>query len=341
MLIVAIASLATSVDAQPNDNRGEVRLNQPVYKSNHNSFSRGVPLNIMVDDYNVWSIELDLYWSGANVRINHDCISDNDRTLASWLSELGMATTAGSRINMIYLQMKCRSDWPERDSYLALLEVAVAQSLGTAACYPVSEFIDLDDSSWPSFQELNRRGYRYVVFLDETDVRRAGDSLAHDFFFGVVQPENPPPAIVPSMALMEVRGGHDGSNDYPWPTPLDSRWMHRFYPTENCARSDGPYWETGVSRGFNLVATDCIDSEHTFDARTQSPSPVFVDNRAIAVHQWGTHAFPFTSVAAGVQRASPMVEVRIHSGTYLLSGVATFSNPCRLTAEGGPVTIGH
>lgn len=332
-------ALATACQAQQQLRQGELRLNQVAYKSNHNSFSRGFPLHEMVDDYNIWSTELDLYWSGANIRINHDCVPDNDRTLASWLLELAAATTAPDRVQMIYLQMKCRDDWPTRPLYLSLLQTAVAQSLGTSVCYPAAEFVELDESRWPSFQELNRRGYRYVIFLDETSVRREGDALAHDFFFGVVQPEDPPPEVVPSMALMEVKGGRDSASSFPIATPVDDRWMHRFYPTEGCSNSDGPYWEAGLTRGFNLVATDCVDLDHTFDSRTQSPSPVFVNNSLSPLHEWGTRAFPFTSVVAGVQRASPAVEVRIRSGTYMLSGPATLSRPCTLTAESGPVTI--
>ena len=340
--VLVACSIAHNVLGQGNVGPSERRLNQAVYKANHNSYSRGLPLNVMVDDYNVWSIELDLYWDSGSqvVKVNHDCEPDNDRTLGSWLSELASAATAPNRVNCIYLEMKdCNWGQLARAAYLAAIEQQVDQGVGQQRCYPAREFVLIDQSAWPSFQELNRRGYRYVVFLDETAVRRIGDTLDHDLFFGVVQPHNPPPAIVPTMALMEVRGGSDYSGTYPFPTPVDDRWMHRFYPTGFCWDTDGPYWEAGVSRGFNLVATDCIEEGHTFDPRTHSPSPVFVNSGAANTPQWGTRAFPFSSVVAGVSRASAMVEVRVHAGTYQVPNGWTINNPCVVSAEAGNVTI--
>lgn len=333
--IISLILAAASAHAQNNVAPGEQRLNAGVHKASHNSYERDETYASQIDDWNCWCLELDLVWHTDNqIRVQHSCGSQNTGSLLSTqLSLIARSVDAADRVTVLYLEMKGACDrWPSRQTY----RDAIRRDLNAFfpnAIYPASEFKTLDQSTWPSYQELLRRGYHWLVILDEEETGFADD----DFFFGMAR-GNPPTAFEPNSVLV------NSSNDdlVPDRGAEPDRWMFRAYPTPFCGFGDDEdYFTDAVRNGYTFVATNCIDHGYTMIAPTHSSSPVHVVP-TVSGSQFGTLSYPFhfgIGLIQAVLRASPLVPIKLQAGTYEVPAGTRFSRPVVLRSEGGVAQI--
>jgi hypothetical protein len=323
--------------AEPqNVDRGEQRFNAAFYKASHNSYDRDESLASQIDDYNVWQLELDIYDYEGDLKVNHNCDAgslDAASSLSFLLNKMvAESATYYRRFTVIYLDMKgngldgCLVNWGENIN--ERLKSIFIESLGGDHIYPSTEFINIDKSFWPSWQNLVRRGYYWCIVVDWHGERP--DNAINDPLFFEATSSNPPDADndPENMLLICVDGGCDSYPTSDDPKLKNDRLLYRIYPGAGCAldcqQQNGNYWQNGVNRQYNLVASNCVNWDHTFQPPMHSPAPLFV-NAAAAVNcpmdynscEWGTRGFPFHNLAAAIYRASPMVTVFIEAGDYV------------------------
>lgn len=342
---LVLAGLTSCAIAQPADNvrPGEQRLNAFAFKTTHNSYERNESMASQIIDYSTYFLELDMFWDNDinGVMIEHFCSSaHNARSLQEELAEIASATLgADERIVIVYLEKKdpgapCYNDWPDRESYRTHITNALSVTLGLENIYPSSEFIGLDQSTWPSMQELNRRGYRYVVILDE--MPRVMDNL----MFGVAAIANPGSPLS-NVVLINQENGNDGGGRDAFVSTTGPRWLNRCYSDRDlCSLNNDAYWNESLARGFNYVATNCVDDPATIiDPRLHSPSPLYLDPFAIITQGWGTSGQPINNFTVAVFRASAGVTISARGAVYDLPNGTSISKPVTIKARGGPVTL--
>jgi hypothetical protein len=341
---------------------GEQRFNRFIYKASHNSYERDEPLYDQIDVFNVWQLELDLQYDNGQlpgsciISVEHYCASlHGSRSLTAELNEIAASLTAGQRFTVIYLEMKspltgadpCYQDWPDRSSYRQCIRDAFAGTIGVDRIYRADDFKSIDHSRWPSRPELQRRGKNFMVVLDEHEVGGLADD---DFFFGATE-ENPPGTGLPAnTVLVNINGGCDIDSVDSGPADVNDRWLYRAYPDttrcDYCIGHDGGYWTNAIKFGFNFIATNCVSEGFTVQSPTHSPQPLFVrEYFQTSEPQYGTLGYPYIGVdgaLAGVNRASPMVDVVFSGGTYEVTkasgGVYVIDKPVVLKARTSAVS---
>ena len=356
LIFVSVAGLLF-VLLTGNASAGEACFNEYTYKASHNSYERAEALDNQIDDWNVWMLELDLNWDAAasEIWVDHDCNGSNkSKTLRQALQTIAAAQLTYSpiagRVTVIYLEMKypandpCYNDWPVQETYKSALRQRVSQALGDSKVYPASEFHNQDRSVWPTHHELLERGYRYVIILDEKPLHIGGKTVAYDpFFFGVAYEDKQDMTAYPSnYVLINLSAGNDNS---PTNRVLNhrgsGRWLYRAYSNgSDCGDMDGAYWTTAVETGYNFVASNCVDREHTFQPPVHSPSPVWVwPEQANKVYsEYGTIRFPFSGFWGAYSRVTAGDTVLVYDTTEVASfpGSFTLSKPMTIKAASGP-----
>lgn len=321
--------------AQPSVGPGEHRFSEGIYKASHNSYERDESYASQVDNWNCWCLELDLHWHGDDtIRVHHLC-DDDGPSLRTELGQITQSVEQADRVTVVYLELKggCLfSQWPERRIYRSALRSLVTEAFGDAI-YPASEFKAVDQFRWPSYQELLRRGYRWIVIVDEEATGFADD----EFFFGVAR-GNPPAAFEDNSVLVNF----SGSDTVPDRGEQPDRWLFRAYPGIFCDVGDSEgYFDRAVSHGYNLIATNCIDRHYTMTPTTHSPSPVRVTSGGSG-NEFGTFAFPYRfgdGLLRAVARASAMVPISVVGGMYHVPAGTRLDRPVVLRANGGTVRI--
>jgi len=336
-MALALVMLA-GADAQAQGNVGpnEQRFNAGIYKASHNSYDRDESYASQIDNWNCWCVELDLHWHPDNtIRVHHLCeLPNNGPLLGSQLGLIASSVEQPDRVTVVYLEVKgaCFTNWPSRQIYRAAIRSAISAAFGNAV-YPSAEFKTADQFRWPSYQELLRRGYSWVVILDEEETGFADD----DFFFGMAR-GNPPASFEANSVL--VNSGLGGATPDRGTQP--DRWMFRAFPGPFCdVADDEEYFDGAIAKEYTFIATNCIDRHYTMTPTTHSPSPVRVTSGASGT-EFGTLAFPYRfgdGLVQAVQRASPDVPVNIVGGIYHVVPGTRLSRPCVLRASGGPVRI--
>jgi len=334
LLLLCLAGVKTACgqgDVGPN----EQRFNAGIYKASHNSHERDETLSSQIDNWNCWCLELDLVWHTDNqIRVQHGCGSQGSGGLLSvQLGLIAQSVEAVDRVTVVYLEMKpACANWPSREVYRNYIQNALAAAL-PGGIYQASEFKDFDQQRWPSYQELLRRGYRWVVILDEEETGFADDN----FFFGMAR-GNPPVAFEPNSVLVNS----DDDDVVPSRGSQPDRWMFRAYPTPFCGTPDDEdYYDDAIANGYTFVATNCIDRHYTMTPNTHSPSPVRVTNTGTGT-AFGTLAFPFrqgTGLIQAVQRASPRVPIKLNAGLYQVPAGTRFNRPVILKSQGGTARV--
>lgn len=333
-LLIALAGVGGTALAQENVGPNEQRFNAGIYKAAHNSYQRDESNASQIDNWNCWCLELDIVWhTDGQIRVQHGCGDPLGVTLSTHLNAINQSVESADRVTVIYLEMKpACSSWPARSVYRGAIRAAIIAEFG-GAVYQSQEFKILDQHRWPSYQELLRRGYRWVVILDEEQTGFADD----DYFFGMAR-GNPPTAFEPNSVL--VNSGDDDMVPNRGSQP--DRWMFRAYPTPFCdIGDDEDYFDDAVANGYTFVATNCMDRHYTMTPTTHSASPVRVTSTGTGT-AFGTLAFPFRQGAGliqAVQRASPRVPVRLDAGVYQVPAGTRLSRPVVLHSQGGSAWI--
>jgi hypothetical protein len=353
----ALAALAvmfasgSAAFAQSTPNPGERPINTFVFKGTHNSYERSGSIGEQIQRYSTFQVEIDMFWRedrannrGPGVMVENFCSSSNGGLFfEDVVTSINAASDgADERVVFIYLEMKppetnlCYDEWPSLSVYTTYVMNVLQNRLGINNFYTPREFVDVDASSWPSMQELNRRGYRYVVLLDERT------RFTSDFFFisGGNDPAAPDTFAYNSAFINQANGQDSGERDA-FVQTSGPRWLNRCYSIfDLCIANDGPYWDDSVDRGFNFVATNCVDDAETItDPRIHSPSPMYVQPTAPASQQWGTIHDPMTNLYAAILRTSPAVNIRVKPGIYDIPNNTPISRPLKITADGGTIRI--
>lgn len=329
--LVACTALAPAAHAQANVGPNEQRFNAGTYKASHNSYDRDEAYVSQIDNWNCWCLELDLVWHTDNeIRVDHGCGSQSaNQLLATHFGLISQSVEAADRVTVLYLEMKgACSSWPSRQTYRNYIRNA-ANANFPGAIYTSAEFKTLDQSTWPSYQELLRRGFHWVIILDEEETGFADDN----FFFGMAR-GNPPTAFEPNSVLI------NSSNDDAVPNrgSQPDRWMFRAYPLPACDLGDDEdYYDDAIANGYTFVATNCIDRHYTMTPNTHSPSPVRVTSTGSGT-AFGTLSFPYRQGAGllqAVQRASTRVPLKIAAGVYHVAAGTRFDRPVVMRSDGG------
>jgi hypothetical protein len=379
-LLLVLCSLGHYASAQ-NVGPGEQRFNEPIYKGSHNSEVRDESLAEQIDNYNVWQIELDIMDYNGDLKVPGDSCDPASLSQADSLPTLLTKLQAESNplahpFTVIYLDMKgmgqnaCAYTWGS--AIKDRLKAAFTGALGQSAIYPSHEFVMTDGSSWPSYQNLTRRKYRWAVIVDWHGYIPQGftadptgcpaempyNCFTQDDLFFAATGSSPatPSSVSANTVLVNLSAGCNAS---PGPTvvslpPRDNRWLYRGYPSGECSlicsHMDGAYWNYAVKNvGYNFVATNCINYDDTFNgpygALTHSSDPLFVTTRSgpacpgsNSTCDWGTQTFPFHDLGAALDRASFGVTVLMQNGTYQVSQTnhpRLIKEPLKLAASGG------
>ena len=353
---------------EPAPRPGEKRANTFVYKATHNSFQRDNDMDVQINTFNTFMVELDIHYLGnGGYVVQHDCCDNfGAQTLTEAFDEID-AAPLDNRVVFIYLQQcddclsicfECFEDdnWPSRATYFAQIKDKLDDSIDADFFYRHQDFRDIDDKAWPSLQELIRRGQHVVVFFQEKDSDGHGAPSTENFFFGVSLAN--PPTDCCNFALSNMPGGNDCNPITQYPSIPDgtawSRWFHRVYPesdwdcwfgASDCDENDDDYWDFAVHRGYNFVATNC-DEGHVTDPATHSPLPIYIDaGFDFACVGTGTQGVPYidyTGLLCALERVSPAVDIRMAGGLYspLVASSLVISNPMAIkSSDGGIVTI--
>ena len=351
--------LAATYVPETTPRKGEKRFTSFVYKGTHNAYlADGVTLDKQIDDYNVWQVELDIAWdtNGGNgtfdgVVVDHDCGAGTAQTLGDAFAELRNSKTLNSRFTVITMELKqkqsCRDDWPTNTVYREYIFNKIDQYLDTNRVYTSFQFKYTDNQTWPSMQELLRRGKNYCFILNEI---QTGQTLS-SFFFNQ-EFDNPPLANAAyNRVQYSLSGGSDGfvgdNVVDESQIPNKDQFIWRVYPKlPSCVDTDGTgpasYWSKNVDRGFTFVNVNCVKNEDQIvDLRTHPPQPLYVDRNLSNSKEYGTYGEPVSLMDAAILRASSgMVDILIKPGTYdLLPGFNVIAKPMTFKANGGPVTI--
>lgn len=312
---------------------GEVAIWQQQFKGTHNSFQLHEDMDVQIDDYNNWLLELDVHYLDGEIIVEHHCLdTSGNQTFDEALLEIARSATASEKVTFIYLNrvtsgdfFTCYDTWP--GGYRGLIRDAMFALIDEDRFYTKDDFTDIDGSVWPSVQELVRRGQNFVVSIDDG---------GNDFFFS-------------NSDVVPREGGCDGGGS-PEAWSEDPGSLGRMYPASICSTScelqDGGYFEDGVVLGYTFIANNCVDDSDCVDSRIHSPSPYYVRASGAPAHQWGTFSFP-TVGPVGLMMAttlvSPAVDVKIQPGDYLVSilvgGSLTVSRPMVLKKNGGGADV--
>jgi hypothetical protein len=332
--LLAFCITAAPALAQSNVGPNEQRFNLGIYKASHNSYERDESNASQIDNWNCWCLEFDIVWHpDSTVRVQHGCGDPFAPLLSTHLGLVNQSVESADRVTVIYLEMKpACSNWPARTVYRDAIRSALISEFGNTV-YLSGEFKTTDNSRWPSYQELLRRGYRWVVILDEEETGFADDN----YFFGMAR-GNPATAFEPNSVL--INSGNDDM--VPDRGSQPDRWMFRAYPTPRCDLGDNEdYYDDAVANGYTFVATNCIDRHYTMAPTTHSASPVHVTPAGTGT-AFGTLAFPYrqgSGLVQAVQRASPRVPVRLNAGLYQVPAGTRLSRPVVLQSQGGIARI--
>ena len=326
---------------------GEVPIWQSQFKSLNGSWDIVDDHSVMdqIDDYNNWMVEFDVYYYAGNITVNRfDCDFGGEwNNLYTAAGQTYYASTSKQRVTFMFMKpgdggsdtwYYCFGNFAAfgpTQGYPPIKDTLL-QVIPEDQFYTHADFRDIDNFTWPSAQELIRRGQYFVAIVDEFSQYAFGDPFGgvdENFFFGAFSgdPDWNNPG---NRVLAQRNGGCDGGGTPSAWTP-NPRFLMRGYPAGACSGScllqDGGYWDDGVNQGFTFISTDCIDNDLCVDARIQSPMPYFVANSGTYDHNWGTLAFPrvgTTGLFNATQRVSPMVDIRIAPGTYTLTDVPQF-----------------
>jgi len=317
VLAVALAGV-TGQPAQAQSELPGLPLDNHQFKASHNSYQRDEDLDDQIDNYNVWCVELDLNWEtdcGPCITVDHCCWPSyecgGEQRLWESIAEILRSTEIDNRITFIWLDIKdpsdianfCHETWPLDRRELIRTQML---TLGASSVYTQAE-LDVDFAAngghWPSWQELRRRGKKFIVVLE--DQLDASGKDQDSVLFIAVSPPNSTVAQYPHATFVNVE---HGSTSYGSPLPND-RLLYRAWNTD---------WDDALARGFNLVGTDDVNDGSTItDSRTHSPQPLYVDGTSSnPERQWGTKGYPLAEISAALSRATPGVTLWLRPGKY-------------------------
>lgn len=342
LITLLAASLAGGSGARAQSvGPGEQRFNQGAYKASFTDNDADV-----IDAFNCWFVEFRIGTDGFNIWTLYT-FCDQRQLLLLELEDLAESVDASQRVTVVDLKLAittedCWTAWPAPEIYRRDIQNLCENAFGAPRIYTSQEFKNVDGSSWPSYQELVRRGRNWVIILDEELTGYADD----DFFFGMARrgafSDGPPTEFEPNSVL--IYSGHYNLADW---TTFPDRWLYysHFYTAACCGdpfRDDQGTFEDDIARGNNFIGTYCLNEEYTMEPPIHSPAPVHVVRDPAPTAQFGTIYRPFREEAgllAAMERASPKVPIQIEAAAYEFPAGTVFDLPAVLTTAGGIVRL--
>lgn len=350
-MVFALAILAPGVaDAEP-------RLDEFAYKGSHNSYDLG-PIDAQLDDWNVWQIELDLNACAdcRDILVAEHC--DEGKPLRGYLDELMRSKALSERVTFVWFNQKENLERCPRwiDDLRETIEASMEPFGGTEMVYRSDEFRGNDGSRWPSLEDLVSRG-KHLILVIELTPPQSGTTF-EDFFVAV---DDDHVKLADNLTAVFINREDGGPSPHTRPQPSDP-YMWRGWDIGCC---NG--FNHAMQSGMNLLSIDEIMSpggrcplqlwpEWTFESgcdlhcywsgsechRPHAPVPLVVDwtsGQARGDGQFGTFAFPFETVQAGVARAEAGTAIVIRAGSY--PQPVRLDKAARIRGDGGMVTLGR
>lgn len=331
MMIIAVSALsviAQNLRAQVHVNElfpreGEQRFNQFQWVGSHNSFQRsnGLPGGVwsiaeQTDEIGMRHFEIDVGWEAdlpsrypdidGDFIVKHFCQDlVGAQTLDDILAQIALSDAImGEHHSFIYINfdMKlnttgatwgCFEDLPS--DWQVKLKERVETFIPPDRIYTAYEFVNDDMQSWPSQQELIRRG-KSVAF---GSYRGFGCTLPQCFFFG--HGTGSPNAV-------DVRSG-DPDAQY----NLGDRFVSTFYPSGNVCFANTTFVRA-VENGFTFPTTYCVSlNAPNTHILLHPPNPLFLDSSTSNGNDFGTSLRPYSG-AFGLNSA--LFRVDSHEAAY-------------------------
>lgn len=282
---------------------GEQRLNRFQWIGSHNSFQRsnGIPgglwtIGEQTDIFGMRHFEIDVGWESdlpsyyadatGDFIVKHFC-QDNfgaqviDQMLTQFVQSDAIM---GENHSFIYVNfdMKldttgtawdCFEDLPS--DWSTKLRERLESFIPQDRIYTAYEFVNIDNSRWPSQQELIRRG-KSIAF-GTFEGTNCDDTTC--FFFG---------HGTGSENAVEIRSG-DATDQY----FLFDQFISTFYPAGNVCFTNIPF-QTAVENGFTFPTTYCVNSEGSISQPSiHPPNPLFVKTVDFPGTNLGTRVRPY------------------------------------------------
>lgn len=318
---------------------GEQRLNRFQFKTTHNSFERDnglldrVSITDQLDRYDAWCVEFDLRWHEGNndFYIFHDCADEagND-TLDVFLTEINATHRRAAGVTFLYFDSgdigPCflyPNIVPKPSNWMALLQAKLTSYFGNSV-YTWNEFM-IDGWSWPSPQELLRRGKHIIPIVNSSD---------SSYLFGFTSGSSSVGFVNTPDATQTITAAD-----------LGDQLLARWYPTGWTCDFNNGEWTTAVTHNFTFPASNCSDMN---ESRLHPPLPTYMGFPAVTDAGRGTWMDPFigtngfknaiNAVASHqVTKGASIVTIQSNVGTY--SAPSRISSAVRLTSAGGTTRL--
>lgn len=301
-------------------------LNQIQFKATHNSYQFNHRPVELIDDYNVWELELDfgVPRNSSEFIVGHNCPEDNDfglRSLRDWILNAKSANSRQYHPIILKLEAKTRDSCADFDPFCDWCwdtvdkwrnwQTRLTDEL--RATIEEKNWVTQDtfkmnfNSTWPSARRL--AGKFIVMLIDNNGGKDIQDKNSPYFFFG---------------DLPELRA---------W-SPKSGEWR----PIKNAA--DFGY---ALKENFNRLIMDDGYKEPWSNVLVHSPLPSAV-NSLHKGWQWGTAFQPFQTIghainASWMHNGGPTTQIiALNAGNY--DEKVTISTPVEFRTPLGSVTIG-
>ncbi len=193
-ILLFLSPLAYS-QAEGPDSRDTLRLDQVQFKATHNSYYLKHAPNVLIDEYDVWEIELDFGMKpdGRTLLVGHDYADKKHgcTTLGDWVRNVLTAKGLMKRPLILKLEAKttgpceasrfqsftCADNWPEK--WQAMLVDSLNEWIGPENWVTYRKFRDDLDGQWPKVSAL---AGKFLITLQDSNDDRDIDRQSDHFF---------------------------------------------------------------------------------------------------------------------------------------------------------------
>ena len=339
LLVAVISGLSGYDSACAQSDPNERPLSAMQYFAVHNAFQRSIPeelvwiegitnvidLREQVDQYNVWHMELDVYWrvfstwpfeldpEDQYLEVGHTCIDDRGRgPLSTYLQQLSGSRRAAESFFVVTLQLTRNNDEgsvscvptlsgysregePNDEVLMQRLNNEILSHFPVSSLYTKADFV-ADGRVWPTPQELIGRGKHVAFWVNVSPPAGSiflNSSALNQVSNGFQKTETA------SENLDGPSGTWDPTNRAIYRYPEDFSEDPNEWETamSNCVRPSAPPFSGEEDACITFVGTT-IMVDHMNDNRFHPPLPMYVSAASGSTGR-GTFREPFRSSASG------------------------------------------
>jgi len=285
----------------------DVSIENYCFKSSHNSYEPPLVISELVEDLNIWCLELDLcgYYEDGFIKVEH-CGKDkgSDETgyaradfyLRDILESISELRGIDERFIILFFDIKMGglNPWDGDDQQERM--ASIRWELGTylaweTTFYSCDEWM-ADNQVWPSINQLVAAGKKYICFYDEND----GND--YDEFFFITAQSKAEAQLRDYVALVNIGDGDTSGGNTP---SASDGWLWRGYYL-----NDEQKYRDAAAAGFNILATDEIYAVWSYDWPVHPPVPTYLNAKApcydipsVCASTLGTLGLPFAAIEDG------------------------------------------